>query len=158
MKFYDFKLNDINNKEVSLSEYKDKVILVVNVASKCGYTKQYGDLQKIYSDLKDKNFVILGFPCNQFLNQEYSENDKIKEFCSTKWGVTFPIFSPLKVKGSEQHPLYTWLTEQMLRDGKSKEIKWNFEKFLINKNGEVVGRFGPATTPMEILPNIEKLI
>lgn len=84
MKFYDFKLNDINNKEVSLSEYKDKVILVVNVASKCGYTKQYGDLQKIYSDLKDKNFVILGFPCNQFLNQEYSENDKIKEFCSTK--------------------------------------------------------------------------
>lgn len=157
MKIYDFKLNDINNKEISLSEYKDKVILVVNVASRCGYTKQYAELQKIYSELKNKNFVILGFPSNQFL-QEYSDSEKIKEFCTTKWGVTFLIFAPLKVRGKDQHPLYAWLTEQMMRDGKHKEIKWNFEKFLINKNGEVVERFSPSITPLEILPNIKKLI
>lgn len=157
MKIYDFKLNDINNKEISLSEYKDKVILVVNVASRCGYTKQYAELQKIYSELKNKNFVILGFPSNQFL-QEYSDSEKIKEFCTTKWGVTFPIFAPLKVRGKDQHPLYAWLTEQMMRDGKHKEIKWNFEKFLINKNGEVVERFSPSITPLEISPNIKKLI
>jgi len=141
----DFVVKDINLNEVKLSEYKDKVLLIVNVASKCGFTSQYEGLQKIYELYKDRDFEILGFPCNDFGGQEPGTNQDIKNFCSRNYGITFPIFDKVHVKGEEKAPLFDLLTNNSVT-GKSP-IKWNFEKFIIDKEGNVVKRFRSITKP-----------
>jgi glutathione peroxidase len=140
-----FVVKDINHNDVKLSNYKGKVLLVVNVASKCGFTKQYSGLEEIYEKYKDKGFVVLGFPCNDFGGQEPGTNEEIKEFCSVKFNVTFPMFDKVKVLGDEKAPLFEVLTNNS-KTGKS-DIKWNFEKFIIDKQGNVVDRFRSITTP-----------
>lgn len=134
----------IDGKPVDLASYKGKVVLVVNVASRCGYTKQYAGMQKLYDTYKDKGFVILGFPANDFGAQEPGSDAEIAEFCSTKYGVTFPMFSKITVKGSAKAPLYQALTEAADPKG---EVAWNFEKFLIGKDGAVIGRFKSGVAP-----------
>ncbi|MFO0814314.1 MAG: glutathione peroxidase [Gemmatales bacterium] len=135
-------VKNIDGKDVNLADYRGKVVLVVNVASQCGYTKQYTGLQKIYEKYKDDGFVILGFPCNQFGGQEPGTEADIKQFCSSKYSVTFPLFAKIDVNGDNTSPVYAALKGQ-----KAGDIKWNFEKFLINKKGEVVARYGSKTTP-----------
>jgi len=141
----EFTVKDINLKEVSLSEYKGKVLLIVNVASKCGFTSQYAGLQKIYEQYKDQGFEVLGFPCNDFGGQEPGTNEEIKNFCSLNYDVTFPMFDKVHVKGNEKAPLFELLTNNSTT-GKSA-IKWNFEKFIIDKEGNIVDRFRTATKP-----------
>lgn len=138
-------LNDIDGKPIKLADYKGKVLLIVNVASYCGYTKQYTGLEKIYKEYKDKGFEILAFPCNQFGEQEPGTNEEIKNFCSSKFDVTFKLFDKIDVNGKNQSPLYAILTDNEVT-GKS-DIKWNFEKFLIDKNGNVVSRFSSKVEP-----------
>jgi glutathione peroxidase len=154
---YSFTLNSIDGKPAPLADYKGKVILVVNVASQCGYTPQYSALESTYEKYKDQGFVILGFPANNFGGQEPGTNEEIKTFCTRKYSVTFPIYSKISVKGSDQAPLYEYLTkdtEPSLRG----DIKWNFTKFLVDRNGNVVQRFEPAVTPdsKEMVSAIEK--
>jgi glutathione peroxidase len=152
----EFKVKDINLKEVKLSEYKGKVLLIVNVASKCGFTSQYAGLQKIYEQYKDQGFEILGFPCNDFGGQEPGTNEEIKTFCSLNYDVTFPMFDKVHVKGNEKAPLFELLTNNSTT-GKSA-IKWNFEKFIIDKEGNIVDRFRSTTKPesKKIVSLIEK--
>jgi len=142
---YDLKLKDIDGKDVALSDYKGKVLLIVNVASKCGYTKQYAGLEALYEKYKAQGVVVLGFPCNQFGGQEPGSNAEIKEFCSTKFNVTFPMFDKIDVNGEGRAPLYTLLA------GKGSpfpgDIKWNFNKFLIGKDGRILNRFDSKVTP-----------
>lgn len=142
---YDVKVKDIDGKEVSLKDYEGKVLLVVNVASRCGFTKQYAGLEALYQKYKDRGLVVLGFPCNQFGGQEPGTNAEIKEFCSTKFNVTFPLFDKIEVNGPNRHPLYVRLA------GKDSpfpgDIRWNFNKFLVNRKGEVVNRFDSKVTP-----------
>ena len=142
---YDIPLKDINGKPTSLKAYKGKTILVVNVASKCGLTPQYSALESLYKKYQSKGLVVLGFPCNDFAGQEPGTNDEIKQFCSSKYDVTFPLFDKLHVKGPEQHPLYTALTGE--KSPFPGEVKWNFGKFLVNKDGKIIKRFEPKTTP-----------
>ena len=142
---YDITVQDINKKEINLSEYKGKVLLIVNVASKCGFTKQYSGLQKIYDEYKEQGFEILGFPCNDFGGQEPGSNEEIAEFCSLNFGVNFPMFDKVKVLGDDKHPLFEMLTNNE-KTGKS-DIKWNFEKFIIDKEGNLVDRFRSMTKP-----------
>lgn len=144
-KIGDFKVKDIDGKEVDLSIYEGKVVLIVNVASKCGYTKQYDGLEAIYNKYKDQGLVILGFPCNDFGGQEPGTNDEIKEFCSTKFSVTFPMMDKVSVLGDNKTPLFAYLTDNSVTG--TKDIKWNFEKFLINKKGEIVERFVSKDEP-----------
>ncbi|MBK7266146.1 MAG: glutathione peroxidase [Ignavibacteriales bacterium] len=144
-KIGDFKVKDIDGKEVDLSIYEGKVVLIVNVASKCGYTKQYNGLEAIYNKYKDQGLVILGFPCNDFGGQEPGTNDEIKEFCSTKFSVTFPMMDKVSVLGENKTPLFAYLTDNSVTG--TKDIKWNFEKFLINKKGEIVERFVSKDEP-----------
>jgi glutathione peroxidase len=144
---YSFSLKDIEGKEVSLDQYRGKVLLLVNVASKCGLTPQYEALQKVYMKYKDQGFVILGFPANNFAGQEPGSNEEIKSFCSLNYGVTFPLFSKISVKGSDIHPLYRYLTDKETNPQFGGEIKWNFNKFLIDKNGKVIARFEPQVKP-----------
>ena len=142
---YDIPLKDINGKSTSLKAYKGKTLLVVNVASKCGLTPQYTALESLQQKYQKKGFVVLGFPSNDFGGQEPGTNEEIKEFCSSKYNVTFPLFDKLHVKGAEQHPLYSALTgENAPFPG---EVKWNFGKFLISKDGKIIKRFEPKTTP-----------
>lgn len=141
----DFIVKDINLNEVKLSDYKGKVLLIVNVASKCGFTYQYEGLQKIYELYKDRGFEILGFPCNDFGGQEPGTNEEIKSFCSLNYKVTFSMFDKVKVKGDAKAPLFDLLTNNSVA-GKSS-IRWNFEKFIIDKEGNVVDRFRSATKP-----------
>jgi glutathione peroxidase len=141
----DFIVKDINLNEVKLSDYKGKVLLIVNVASKCGFTYQYEGLQKIYELYKDRGFEILGFPCNDFGGQEPGTNEEIKNFCSLNYSVTFPMFDKVKVKGDAKSPLFDLLTNNSVT-GKSS-IRWNFEKFIIDKEGNVVDHFRSATKP-----------
>ena len=138
------EMKSIDGKPVDLASYRGKVVLVVNVASRCGYTKQYAGLQKLYDAYKGQGFVILGFPANDFGAQEPGSDEQIADFCSTKYGVTFPMFSKITVKGAGKVPLYTSLTESAEPKG---EVGWNFEKFLIGKNGAVVGRFKSGVAP-----------
>ncbi len=142
---YNFTVNDIDGKPVKLSDYKGKTILIVNVASKCGYTPQYEDLQAFYDKNKDKNFVILAFPANNFLSQEPGTDAEIKSFCSSNYGVTFPVFSKISVKGKDMAPLYQFLTEKSQNGVVDAPVKWNFQKFLIDKEGRVVTFFAPGT-------------
>ena len=142
---YDIKLKDIDGKDTSLAAYKGKVLLIVNVASKCGYTKQYTGLQALSEKYKDKGVVVLGFPCNQFGGQEPGTNEEIKEFCTSKFSVTFPMFDKLEVNGANRHPLYVKLA------GKDSpfpgDIKWNFNKFVVGKDGTIANRFDSKVTP-----------
>lgn len=148
MNIYDFTVNDTFGFQKSLEDYKGKVLLLVNTASKCGFTPQYEGLEKLYKEFKDKGFEILAFPANNFMKQEPGSNEEIREFCSTNYGVSFPIFEKLSVKGKDQHPLYKYLTEET---GEFKgKIRWNFDKFLINREGEVMNRFKPKIKPEEI--------
>jgi glutathione peroxidase len=139
---YDFTLNSIDGAPAPLSAYKGKVVLLVNVASRCGFTPQYTGLESLYEKFKDRGFVILGFPANNFGGQEPGTNDEIKTFCSTKYNVTFPIYAKSSVKGADINPLYKYLTET-----KGGDVKWNFTKFLADKNGNVIARFESAVTP-----------
>jgi glutathione peroxidase len=155
--FYTFTLNSIDGKPAPLADYKGKVVLVVNVASQCGYTPQYSALESIYEKYKDQGFVILGFPANNFGAQEPGTNEEIKTFCTRKYSVTFPIYAKISVKGSDQAPLYAYLTKDT--DAAIRgDIKWNFTKFLIDRNGNVIQRFEPAVTPdsKEVVAAIEK--
>jgi len=140
------EMKTIDGSPVNLADYKGKVVLIVNVASRCGYTGQYSGLQKLYDGYKDKGFVILGFPANDFGAQEPGTDAQIAEFCSSKYGVTFPMFSKITVKGAGKAPLYATLTESADPQG---EVSWNFEKFLIGKNGAVVGRFKSGVAPAD---------
>lgn len=141
---YDIEVKDIIGNDVSLSRYKGKVLLIVNVASKCGYTRQYADLQALYEEYQGEDFVVLGFPANNFLNQEPGSNEEINRFCTSKFGVTFPMFSKISVKGKDQHPLYQYLTSKELNGRKNFPIKWNFQKFLVDKNGKIREVFNPG--------------
>jgi glutathione peroxidase len=156
-KFYDFKVKTIKGKEIKLSEYKNKVVLVVNTASKCGLTPQYEGLEALYLKYKDKGFVILGFPCNQFLGQEPGTAEEIEKFCSVKYNVTFPLFEKIEVNGDKANPLYIFLKNSLQIEGKNN-IRWNFEKFLIGKDGKPVKRFAPTTKPAELESEIEALL
>jgi glutathione peroxidase len=176
---YQIPLKQIDNKETSLKEYQGKVLLIVNVASKCGLTPQYEGLEKMYEKYKDKNFVVLGFPANEFAAQEPGTNEEIKEFCETKFNIKFPLFSKIVVKGEGQHPLYKYLThavptaqpkeggalKEKLKDkglltGGPSDIMWNFEKFLVDRTGTVVARFAPDVTPDDavLTQAVEKLL
>ena len=143
---YDFKMKDIDGKEVSLSDYKGKVLLVVNVASLCGNTPQYKDIEALYEKYKDKGLVVLGFPANNFMGQEPGSDEKIKTFCSTQYHVTFPMFSKISVKGSDMHPLYHYLTEKSENGVIDAPIKWNFQKFLIGRDGKIIMSVAPKTS------------
>jgi len=156
--FYDFSAKTIDDSTVSMSAYRNKVVLVVNVASKCGYTPQYKGLEKLYKNYKVQGFEILGFPCNQFKNQEPGTAKEIQNFCSVNYGVTFPLFSKIEVNGENTHPLYVYLKKQAPGFLGTESIKWNFTKFLINKKGNVVKRYGSSTKPAEITDDIEKLL
>ena len=143
---YDISIHNLQNEPIDLSEYKGKKILFVNVASKCGFTKQYKDLQKL-QDSYDKKLVVLGVPCNQFGNQEPGNAETIENFCSINFGVTFTITEKIKVKGSEQHPLYRWLTQKSHNGIKSSTVKWNFQKYLVDENGTLIDYYFSTTNP-----------
>ena len=153
---YEFTMKNIDGSDVNLGAYKGKVAMIVNVASKCGLTPQYEGLEALYEKYKDKGFVILGFPANNFLGQEPGTEKEIKEFCTLKYNVTFPMFAKISVKGSDQHPLYTFLTNRQSNPGFDGDITWNFEKFLADKNGKIISRFSPKTVPDD--PEIVKTI
>ena len=154
---HEFTLNALNGTPTPLATYKGKVMLIVNVASQCGYTPQYTALEAIYEKYKDQGFVILGFPANNFGAQEPGTNEEIKTFCSRKYNVTFPIYAKISVKGEDQAPLYSYLTKET-GPGITGDIKWNFTKFLVDRNGKVVQRFESAVTPdsKEVTGAIEK--
>ncbi|MBU3160252.1 glutathione peroxidase [Clostridium frigoris] len=181
MSIYDFKAITIDGEKVSLNEYKGKVLVIVNTASKCGFTPQYEGLEKLYNQYKDKGLEILGFPSNQFLEQEPGESSEIKKFCQINYGVSFPLFEKTDVRGENAHPIFKYLTEKARFKGfdlnKANErkfndmlekrfpellvgdsIKWNFTKFLIGRDGNVEHRYEPTTTPEDISTDIEKLI
>lgn len=154
---YDFTVKDIKGKDVTLSKYKGKTLLIVNVASKCGYTYQYENLEKVYKKYKEKGFEIVGFPANNFLSQEPGSDAEIEQFCRVKKGATFDMMSKISVKGEDQHPLYTYLTSSSPDPG---DVKWNFEKFLISPAGKIVARFRSGTEPdsKEVTDQIEKVL
>ncbi|MCY8936662.1 glutathione peroxidase [Peribacillus frigoritolerans] len=158
MSIYEFEVNKINGDTISLEEYKGKVMIIVNTASKCGFSPQYDDLQSLYVQYKEDGVVVLGFPCNQFLNQEPGDDLEIDSYCKLNHGVTFPMFAKVNVKGKEAHPLFSYLTENAPGVMGSKSIKWNFTKFLIDRNGNIVSRFAPKTKPLEMEEDIKKLI
>ena len=156
---YTFTLNSIDGKPAPLAEYKGKVVLLVNVASQCGYTPQYSALESIYKKYKEQGFVILGFPANNFGAQEPGTNEEIRTFCTRKYSVTFPMYAKISVKGADQVPLYGYLTKET-GAGIAGDIKWNFTKFLVDRDGKVVQRFEPAVTPdsKEMTAAIEKVL
>lgn len=181
MSIYDFRLTEINGNEISLEQYKGKVLIIVNTASKCGFTPQYADLEKLFKKYNIHGLEILGFPCNQFAEQEPGNNNEVKSFCELNYGVTFPLFEKTDVRGASAHPLFKYLSESKpfkgfdLNNPSGKllnrfltenlpdylignSIKWNFTKFLIDAEGNVVGRFEPTTDPLDMIPDIEKLL
>jgi glutathione peroxidase len=143
----EFVLNSIDGQPAPLSQYQGKVVLIVNVASRCGYTPQYDGLERIYEKYKDQGLVILGFPANNFGAQEPGTNEEIEIFCSSKYNVTFPMYSKISVKGADIHPLYQFLTDKQANPKTGGDIRWNFTKFLMGKDGKVIARFEPAVTP-----------
>lgn len=156
--FYDFNAKTITGEEVSMSAYKGKVILVVNVASKCGFTPQYEGLENLYQDYQSQGLEILGFPCNQFGKQEPGTPAEIQNFCKVNFGVTFPLFEKIDVNGEHTHPLYVYLKKQAPGFLSTEAIKWNFTKFLIDRKGNVITRYGSSTKPEELKKDIEKLL
>ena len=155
--FFDLKINDINNSELNLNQFRGKTVLLVNVASKCGFTKQYTGLQKLYETYKDKGFVVIGIPSNQFGSQEPGTNKEIKNFCETNFNITFPMTDKINVKGDNAHEIYLWAKKNY---GKSTIPKWNFHKILINKEGKIEDTFASFTKPMskKITKAIEKIL
>jgi len=147
MAIYDVKVNKLDGSAASLGEYQGKALLIVNVASKCGLTPQYEGLEKLHETLGPRGFEVLGFPCNQFLEQEPGTAEEIQEFCSMTYGVDFPLFEKIEVNGDNTHPLYAQLKETPNAEGHRGDIRWNFEKFLVSPEGEIVARFRPMTTP-----------
>jgi glutathione peroxidase len=147
MAIYDMKVNQLDGTPASLSDYKGKEVLIVNVASFCGLTPQYEGLEKLHETYGAKGFEVLGFPCNQFLEQEPGTAEEIAEFCTTNYGVQFPLFEKIEVNGEHQHPLYAQLNAVADAEGYTGDIRWNFEKFLVSADGEVLGRFNPTVTP-----------
>lgn len=158
MSIYDFSATNINGKEVSLSDFKGKVLLIVNTASKCGFTPQFEGLEVLHQDLSADGLVVLGFPCNQFGNQDPGSDGEIEEFCQLNYGVSFPMFSKVDVNGQDTHPLYKYLKEEAKGLLGSEQIKWNFTKFLVNREGEVVQRYAPTDKPKNIKKDIQKLL
>jgi len=154
---YEFSAATIDGQERKLADYRDKVLLIVNVASKCGFTPQYEGLEKLYRDHQDKGLVVLGFPCDQFGHQEPGSEAEIAEFCSLTYDVTFPLFAKIEVNGSDTHPLYQWLKSEQggLLGG---AIKWNFTKFLVGRDGSVIDRFAPTDKPEKLEPKILKAL
>jgi glutathione peroxidase len=157
---YKVELPRLDGKPAKLSEFLGKVILAVNVASRCSFTPQYAGLEKLYEKYSERGLTVLGFPCNQFFGQEPGSADKIQEFCSLNYGVTFPLFTKLDVKGANQHPLYAILTETPDDDGKAGDVKWNFEKFLVGRDGRAVRRFRSKVTPEDptLVAAVESLL
>lgn len=158
MTVYDYHAKLINGEEISLKQFDGKVLLIVNTASKCGFTPQYEQLQTIYERYKNDGFSVLGFPCNQFMTQEPGDELEIDSFCRLNYGVTFPMFAKVNVFGEDAHPLYKYLTREAPGMMGLKGIKWNFTKFLIDRDGEVVARFSPQTKPFDIEKEIAKLL
>jgi glutathione peroxidase len=158
MGIHDFKAKTIDGKEISLSDYRGKVLLIVNVASKCGFTPQYEGLEKLYKKYKGQGFEVLGFPCNQFGAQEPGTETDIKSFCDLNFGVTFPLFAKIDVNGANAHPLYKYLTHDKPGVLGTEAIKWNFTKFLIDKQGEPVERYGSADKPESLEKDIEEVL
>ena len=155
MNIYDFKVLNQNGEEISLSKYEGKVLLVVNTATKCGFTPQYDALEQMYEQLKDKGFEVLDFPCNQFLHQAPGSDEEINTFCTLKFNTKFPRFKKIDVKGKNAHPLFRWLTSQN-KKGKPQSVKWNFTKFLVNRKGEVVARFSPTDKPEHFFDRVKE--
>ena len=155
--FFDFKINSINGEELDLSSFKGKTILLVNVASKCGFTNQYDDLQKLYDDFKNKGLIVIGIPANQFGGQEPGSEKEIKNFCETNFNITFPMTSKYEVKGANAHPIYIWAKDTY---GKSTVPKWNFHKILINKDGKIEDTFASFTGPLsnKVVKKIEQIL
>lgn len=143
--FFDFQVSGIMGEPDLLGPLRGQVVLAVNVASRCGYTPQYAGLENLYREIREQGFAVVGFPCNQFGAQEPGSELEIREFCSTRYGVTFPLSARLEVNGTGRHPLYSWLTSQA--NGRAGDIQWNFEKFLIGRDGRVIGRYPPGTRP-----------
>ncbi len=146
--FYDFTVEDIDGNSFAFSQLEGKKVMLVNVASKCGLTPQYEDLQKLYETFADQNFIIIGFPANNFKKQEPGSNEEIKSFCSLEYGVSFPMMSKISVKGDEMHPVYQWLTQKEKNGVKNSSVKWNFQKYLINEKGELEHVINPMVKPM----------
>ena len=155
---YDIHIKDSSNKEVSMSKFEGKTLLIVNVASKCGLTPQYKGLQSLYEEYKDRNFVVLGFPCNQFGGQEPGTNSEINNFCEINYSVTFPIFSKIKVNGPDSHPLFKLLKNDKPGIFRTESIKWNFTKFLVNSSGKIIDRFSPRVEPKYIRSERERIL
>jgi glutathione peroxidase len=155
---YDFKATSLDGAEVSLDQYRGKVLLIVNTASRCGFTPQYQGLENLYQRYRDRGLVVLGFPCNQFGTQEPGSAEEIRSFCTMNYGVSFPIFAKIDVNGEHADPLFKYLKTQAKGLLGSTAIKWNFTKFLVNRQGEVVDRYGSATKPENLTAAIEKLL
>lgn len=155
---YDFKAQTLQGKEVSLADYRGQVLLIVNTASKCGFTPQYEGLENLYEELHSKGLTILGFPCNQFGSQEPGGADEIGQFCQVNYGVSFPMFAKIDVNGAQAHPLYKFLTHEKRGILGTSNIKWNFTKFLIDRAGNIVARYGSTTKPEQIKGAIAKLL
>ena len=157
---YDFTMNSIEGQPLPLAKFEGKVMLIVNVASKCGFTPQYEGLEAVYEKYKDQGFVIVGFPANNFMAQEPGTNEEIKTFCSTKYNVKFPLYSKISVKGDDKAPLYQFLTDTSANPKTGGEIKWNFTKFLVDRNGKVIARFESPVKPEspEVTSAIEKAL
>ena len=155
---YNFTVKDIDGNDVKLSQFKNKVLIIVNTASQCGLAPQYKDLEKLYQDYNEQGLVVLGFPCNQFGSQEPGTENEIKTFCETQYAVSFPMFSKVSVNGNDEHPLYHFLKTTLPGLLGSKTIKWNFTKFLIDKNGKPFKRFSPKESPLNMVKDIEGLL
>ncbi|MCW9011727.1 glutathione peroxidase [Marinobacter sp.] len=155
---YSFSAKDIKGQEVSMDDYRGKVLLIVNTASKCGFTPQFEGLQTLHDELGDRGFEVLGFPCNQFMNQDPGNDDAISQFCSLNYGVSFPMFAKIEVNGDGTHPLFRFLKREAKGLMGSEKVKWNFTKFLVNRDGQVVRRYAPTAKPADIRADIEKLL
>ena len=155
---YDFSAEKIEGGTQALSDYAGKVVLIVNTASKCGFTPQFEGLEKVYEKYKDQGFVVLGFPCNQFVSQDPGSNTDIGEFCQRNYGVSFPMFAKIDVNGSDAHPLYKYLTKEAKGLLGTEAVKWNFTKFLVGRDGNVIDRYATATKPEAMVKDIEKAL
>lgn len=155
---YDFKVKKIDGTEIALSEYRGKTLLIVNTASRCGFTPQYDGLEALYRKYKDRGLEILAFPCNQFANQEPGDDKEISSFCKLTYDTTFPLFAKIDVKGEHQHPLFGFLTDKARGIFGSRKVKWNFTKFLVDRSGTVIKRYAPATKPVKLESAIEKTL
>ncbi|MBA9027727.1 MULTISPECIES: glutathione peroxidase [Bacillaceae] len=158
MSIYQFDVKKINGEYISMEQFKEKVVVIVNTASKCGFATQYSELQALYEQYHDDGLVILGFPCNQFLSQEPGDNLQIDSYCKLNHSITFPMFAKIDVNGKNAHPLFQYLTEHAPGMLGSKGIKWNFTKFLLDRNGNIVSRYAPQTKPKELEEDIKSLL